>query len=48
MVQESIGAAFKAWVPKYSNDADDVTCVSEDANKNGILTPVKMQTSTSS
>ena len=32
-----IGAAFKSWVPKYSNAPDDPTCVSEDINKNGIL-----------
>jgi hypothetical protein len=32
-----IGAAFKAWVPKYSTLASDVTCISEDTNKNGIL-----------
>ncbi len=32
-----IDAAFKAWVPRESNDANDPTCVSEDANKNGIL-----------
>ena len=32
-----IGAAFKSWVPKYSNAPDDPTCASEDINKNGIL-----------
>lgn len=32
-----VNQAFKSWIPKESNDAQDPTCKSEDVNRNGIL-----------
>ncbi len=32
-----VNAAFKYWDARFSNEPDDLTCLSEDKNRNGIL-----------
>lgn len=35
--KQPVNQSFKYWAAQYSNAADDLTCLSEDKNRNGIL-----------